>query len=93
MDGLAQTHVLTTGTVLDATPPRDDDPSRMSRGEFEAWEKLRGRGQYDVVRDQMRFRTQKGVYSVQMPVRFRVQMVNGICYALASDIHRDGKLQ
>ena len=90
MDGMT---VLTTGTVLDATPPRDDDPTLMSRGEFEAWEKTRGRGQYDVVRDQMRFRTRKGVYSVEMPVRFSVQMVNGICYAMANEIERAGKLQ
>lgn len=90
MDGMT---VLTTGTVLDATPPRDEDPATMSRGEFEAWEKLRGRGQYDVVRDEMRFRTQKGVFSVQMPVRFACQVVNGIVYALANEIQRDGKLQ
>lgn len=93
MDGMTKTEVLTTDTVLDATPPREADPLKMSRGEFEAWEKVRGRGQYDVVRDQMRFRTQRGVYSVQMPLRFTCEVVHGIVYALRSDIELHGKLQ
>ena len=93
MDGISKTTVLTTGTVLDETPPREIDPAKMERGEFEQWERARGRGQYDVVRDQMRFRTRKGVYSVQMPVRFPVQLVHGIVYALATDIEYYGRLQ
>lgn len=92
MDGI-NTKTIAPGVILDPAPVPPKRPEQMNRGEFEAWEKLRGRGQYDVVRDEMRFRTRRGVYSVPMPVRFSVEQHGGVVYAMLADIERDGKLQ
>jgi len=70
----------------------DLDPQTMLRGEFEAWERLRGRGQYDVVHDRMLFRLRSKVLRVEMPLRFQTQYVHGIVYALIDDIELNGKV-
>lgn len=75
-----------------AAQQHEKTPAEMSRGEFEEWARIRGKGAYDVIRDRMMFRTSRAVFRVEMPVRFQTVFYDGIVYALVSDIEQYGKL-